>query len=167
MTRRMKQRPGDEELLYDESADSVERASALMRLASDGRTDLVEVARAWLKHADGMLRSEAANMLLSFWRLESELEATIALLHEDAEHDVRSMAAHALSTFLERTQRHRDRILCALVRQLEHDSHWIVQRACYEELLKHLDRERAQTELPYRFVRERDVDWVILAPWRQ
>src|SRR5690606_30122003 len=120
----------------------VDRASALSRLAADGRTDLIPLAREWLSHKHPMLRSEAVGMLLVFWRLEEDVPPVIGVLHDDPDDSVRGAAARALSTFLKRTNHHRDMILRALVRQLERDDDEITQRSCYEQLLNLLDQGR-------------------------
>jgi hypothetical protein len=165
MMRRTKQRPGDERLLYDESADEVDRASALLRLAADGRADLVSVAQAWLTHDNVTLRAEGINMLLSFWRRADAVPAALDLLHHDPEPDVRAMAAGALSSFVKITQSDRDHILAELVEQLEREEDPIVQHSLYETLLPHV-APGADHRLPHHFDRERDVNWELLRPWR-
>lgn len=162
--RRKKQRPGDEELVHDEGGDVVDRASALSRLAADGRADLIPLVRQWLSHEQPMLRSEAVSKLLVFWELEDDIPAVMAILHDDPDPDVRGAASRALSSFVIGTNRHRDMIVRALVRQLERDDDVITQRSCYEDLLRLLDRSRP--EPPYDFDRDTHVDWELLTPWR-
>lgn len=164
--RRGKQRPGDEQLVHDESGDPVDRASALMRLAADGRTDLVDTAIAWLSHPESMLRSEAITMLLVFWRRENEFSAVLDLLHQDPDPDVRGAAAGALSTYLNYAPAHRDEVLRALVQQLEQEDDPAAQAGYYEELLRHILPRGTAPKIPHLFDRERDVDWELLRPWR-
>jgi hypothetical protein len=164
--RRRKQRPGDEKLVHDETADPVERASALMRLAADGRTDLVDTAIAWLSHPESMLRSEAVTKLLVFWRRENQFSAVLDLLYQDPDPDVRVAAACALSTFIEPVPSHRDEVLRALVHQLEQEDDRAAQACYYEELLRHILPKGTVPDVPHLFDRERDVDWELLRPWR-
>jgi hypothetical protein len=164
--RRTKQRPGDEQLVHDESADPVDRASALMRLAADGRTDLVDTAIAWLSHPESMLRSEAITKLLVFWRRENQFSTVLDLLHHDPDPDVRAAAACALSTYIEHAPSHGDEVLRALVHQLEHEDDRAAQACYYEELLRHILPREAVPDIPHLFERERDVDWELLRPWR-
>lgn len=164
--RRKKQRPGDDQLVHNEAADPVERASALMRLAADGRTDLMDTATAWLSHPDSILRSEAITLLLVFWRLDSAFSAVLELLHADADPDIRSAAATALSRYVEHVPARREDVLTALVYQLTHDDDPITQRTCYEKLLRLILPRGTTPDLPHRFNRELDVDWELLRPWR-
>ena len=165
--RRRKQRPGDEQLLHDETANVAERASALLRLAADGRSDLIPVAKAWLEHDDVLLRSEGINMLLSFWRLEEMVPKVVEMLHHDLDSDVRTMAADALSTFVRRTEAQKDYILGEIVAQLEREDDPISQLSIYEALLDHVLPIDQHPKLPYHFNRDTDVNWDLLAPWRR
>src|SRR5690606_30150695 len=110
-----KQRPGDDCVVHDESADPVDRASALMRLACDGRRDLIPLARRWLGHHDPLLRAEAVNLLLSFWGLDQDVPAALVLLRDDRDPSVRSMAARSLCTYVRYSEALHDDILRALV----------------------------------------------------
>jgi HEAT repeat protein len=137
-----------------------------MRLAADGRTDLVDTAIAWLSHPESMLRSEAITMLLVFWRRESAFPKVLELLHHDPDPDIRGAAAGALSRFVEHAPSYRARVLDALFYQLTHDDDPITQRTCYKKLLQHILPKEAVPDIPHRFNRETDVDWELLRPWR-
>jgi hypothetical protein len=94
------------------------------------------------------------------------LPAVIDLLHHDPDPEVRSAAAHALSTCIDDAPSHQDQVMYALMHQLEHDDDPITQSTCYEELLRHILPREALPRIPHLFNRERDVDWELLRPWR-
>ena len=165
MTKIRKQHPGDVQLVRDESADPVDRASAMMRLAVDGHWEMIDLADQWLARDELELRVEAVGLLVGYWKLEDRIPITIEHLKHDPHTDVRSRAAAALVDFLNRTGKHRDRILKVLVHQLQNDTDYLVQRYAYELLLRTLLSERPIPEPPYAFDRGRDVDWSLLRPW--
>ncbi|MCG8423428.1 MAG: hypothetical protein MJE77_36475 [Proteobacteria bacterium] len=172
MSLRRKSREGDEELVIDEAADPVERGSALGRLLADGRREYRPLTRQWLAHSEPVLREAATSKLLIYFRgepdIDEDIARVIALSRGDAEPGVRGAAISALSGYLELTGLHRERILQLFVNRLEYDDDYIVQMACYEELLSHIAPERV-TEMPPHttpFDRDQHVDWSLLSAWR-
>jgi HEAT repeat protein len=172
--RLVKHLPGDEQLIHDESADVVERASAFSRLASDGVRSIRPVAVEWLAHEDPLLRGEAIGKLITYWEEDADVEAGLLMLAGDPAWDVRSSAAYSLGSYLFRSEalenrepKHKRRILAALIRQLETDPDDFVQAACYEALVRALVPGGASPTLSDPFDREREVDWDLLAPWRE
>lgn len=150
-------------LIHDERSDPVDRAAALGRLAFDHHS-LIWVARDWLFHPQPMLRMEAVLKLILVWQLAEDVPAVIEVLHDDPDPTIRSTAAHMLSVFLKNTGQQRDPIIRALVRQLEHEDDPFTQRACYAEILRHLDPRRVAPDAPLD--REAHVDWELLTRWR-
>lgn len=172
--RRKKAKPGDEKLIYDEREDSVERSSALSRLAADGRLDLEHVARQWLTSDDYHLAGDALSMLLTYWRSSSRIHDyvnTAIKWLQTSEHPLaRSNAAICLGRFLKSHRQFVDEIVHALFIGLEQDEDEIVQARCYEELLKYISLDEAHKfclprERP--FDRNTDVRWDLLEPLRR
>jgi HEAT repeats len=169
-----KAKPGDEALINDPREDWVERASALSRLAADGRLDLEPVARRWLDGDDRDLASEALAMLLTYWRnsprIHDYVGRALQQLTTEDDPEMRAAAVTSLKLFLKPEPRYLDEILPALLNALERDDDELVQQACYMALLWHVDREEA-LKFPrvgvYRFDRDKDVRWDLLAPLRE
>jgi hypothetical protein len=172
--RSRKANPGDERLIHDESADWVERSSALSRLAADRRLDLEPVARQWLQDPDPGLASEGLIQLLIYWRdsprVHEYVEVAIHWLETAEDFDRRWAAASSLGTFLKRTSRYAPEIIPALLTALEEDEDQSVQETCYEALLEQVAPEEA-LKLPRAsvepFDRATDVRWDLLAPLRE
>jgi hypothetical protein len=169
-----KAKPGDERLIHDETADWVDRSSALSRLAADRRLDLEPVARQWLQHSDPGLASEGLGLLLTYWRnsprVHDYVEVAIQWLESAEDSDMRWTAASSLGTFLKRTSRYAQEIMPALLTALEQDEDDSVQESCYTALLEQIAPEEA-LNLPRDsvepFDRATDVRWDLLAPLRE
>lgn len=166
-----KSTPGDWQLLDDENAPVHERASAMTNLCADGHSErLVRHAEAWLTHEKPLLRMTGAKLLL-LWRGSTEhLPVAFEMLHADPSWWVRPGVADLLigrSIFNPQTG---DEIMCHLVQQLEAEQDDDVQLRIYEVLLRALFPQRAdRPKVPSdadRWDRQRDVDWALLAPWR-
>src|SRR5687768_9109542 len=97
--KRRKSTPEDEVLIYDETIDPGERASALFRLAVDGFSDMEPLLVNLLSHSESILRGQAIKILLSGWNLPKYLDYAVRMLHHDPDSDVRSDAAFTLSQF--------------------------------------------------------------------
>ncbi|MCG8424921.1 MAG: hypothetical protein MJE77_44120 [Proteobacteria bacterium] len=173
MTIRRKSREGDEELVVDETADPVARCSAMGRLLADRRFEFRRLARNWLDHPDPLLRDEAPAKLLIYFRDHPGVEADVArvktLARTDPEPLVRGAAVRALSSYLKLAKRDRSDILRTLVHVLETDDEWSTQLTCYEELIERIAPHR-RNEVPSGksgFDRSRQVDWDLLAEWRE
>lgn len=174
---RNKSRNGDEKLIYDETSDPVERVAAISRLAVDGYEKMEPFLAKLLRHENYLLRSEAINVLLSGWGEQKYLEDTIRLLHEDPDDTVRNYAARSLGTFtmrFEDGQKHKQRILRELIKQLQNDANFTVQTVCYEEAYKIIKNKRFGVDFskwgPHPsdfFNRDRDVDWELLKPYME
>jgi hypothetical protein len=169
--KKKKSKPGDERLIHDENQDWVERASALARLAADGRRDLEPVARGWLRSSDPYLAVDALGMLLTYWCQSSRVQDYLATAMEWLEHAgdpfMRTSSARSLASYMSLRQDPRSDILRALLKGLEHDADDTVQEACYEALLEQvapgtaLERRRSFIE---PFDRHTHVRWDLLAP---
>lgn len=171
----LKAKPGDERLVHDQTADWVDRTSALSRLAADGRLDLEPVARQWLQDPDPDMAGEALGMLLTFWRrsphVHDYVETGIRWLETADDPDKRWGAVAALGGFLYlRGEYPEEKILRALLTALEHDEDESVQDACYRALLRHVAPEEGIAFLRRGrrdFDRATDVRWDLLAPLRE
>lgn len=166
--RRRKSTPEDEIIIYDETINPGERASALFRLAVDGFSDMEPLLVKLLSHNARILRGEAIKILLSSWRLPQYLDDAVRMLHHDLDDHVRSDAAYSLAQFARYSEdgiKQKDFIIKELVQSLMNDDEQFVQETCYEGLLKLLAPERGYVQLPDDFNRERDVDWELLKPW--
>ncbi len=163
-------RPPDEDIARDEAADWVERSLALSRLATEGRMDLEEIPAAWLESPDARLRAEGVARLLTHWiaspNLEDHLAAALRQIAQDLDPVVRASAAGALAGYLMLLGAREARIMRALVSALERDDDWVVQRRCWEELLALVAPARLVDVPRHSFDREHDVDWSVLARWR-
>lgn len=155
----------DLQMLHDESADPVERSSAIARLVADGFNNFEETLVELLNHPHFILRGEAIKVLLSKWRLAKYMNHAVRMLHADSEWSVRADAAYSMSSFTQRTGKQRELVTKELVRCLLQDEDWATQKSCYEELVKLLAPDKANIELPDRFNPDRDVDWDLLKPY--
>ena len=162
-----KQRPGDLVLVCDEFAAPVERASAMMRLAVDGHTEMIELAEQWLSHDSVDLRLEAIRLLIGGWELRDRIPQALHLIRHDPAPAVRATAARALLRYHRRTGESRDLTLRALVDHLRNDEDEVNQQGAYEQLLAELRPNDQLPALPRDFDRERDVDWELLRPWME
>ena len=174
-----KSRPGDEQLIHDETQDWGERGSALSRLAADGH-DLESVARDWLHGDDLELAVEALGHLLIYCcdspRAHEYVNTGIGWLKTMSDPGLRSGTVTCLKSFLALAADrrlipdHRDEILSALLHALQRDEDPIVQESCYEVLLEQLGLREEIEKLPHHSVRffDRDIDvrWELLAPLR-
>ena len=171
----LKSKPGDERLIHDQTADWVDRSSALSRLVADGRRDLEPIARQWLQDSDIDLAREALGMLLSYWRRSHHaheyVETAIRWLATAEDSDQRWDAASALGSYLYLPGDHpKDDVLRALLAALEHDEDESVQEQCYMALLHHVSPQEKIAFLERRrhnFDRATDVRWDLLAPLRE
>jgi hypothetical protein len=166
--RKQKAKPGDKELIYNESIDVGERASALFRLAVDGYSQMEPLLVSLLSHKEGMLRGEAIKILLRGWNLPKYLDDAVKMLHKDPDEDVRSDAAFSLGQFARYCEdgiKQQSFIIKELVCQLMKDESSFVRKTCYEQLLELLAPERGYVELPDDLSLERDVDWKLLEPY--
>lgn len=167
-----KSSPADWSLLDDENAPVHERSSAMTNLCADGHSaDLVPHAEQWLKHAQPLLRETGVKLLL-LWRGSTEhLPIIFEMLHNDPSWWVRPAIAELLVNEQAFTAETRDEILRHVVRQLEADEDADAQMGIYGALLEALIPKRAdRPKLPSDargWDRERDVDWSLLAPWRE
>jgi hypothetical protein len=164
---RRKSRPGDEKLIYDESADPVERAGAIFRLAVDGYPHMERLLTSLLNHSNYMLRSQSIKILLGGWEMAEFSEKALEMLDSDPDWEARSGAAYALSKFAKSGvgKEYKSQIIRALVSSLIKDDDEAVQESCYEELLSLIAPEKGHVELPLLFDRNRDVDWSLLEPY--
>ena len=165
---RKKSKEGDVQLIHDESANVAERASAIFRLAVDGYIEMEPYLAKLLSHQEYLLRGESIKALLGGWGKERYLNKAVEMLHRDSEYSVRSDAAFSLKQFVtkfENGQKYKERVLGELLRQLQTDENFSVQKRCYEQILKTITGERFGIKLPNYFDRERDVDWNLLQPY--
>jgi hypothetical protein len=171
----LKAKPGDERLIHDQTADWVDRTSALSRLAADGRRDLEPVARQWLQDPDPAMAGEALGLLLTYWsrspRVHDYVETAICWLETANDPDKRWGAAAALGGFLYLPVEYpKEEILGALLAALEHDQDESVQKECYKALLRHVAPQENIAFLlrgTRDFDRATDVRWELLAPLRE
>lgn len=168
-----KAKPGDERLIHDETADWVDRSSALSRLAADGRLDLESVAEQWLEDPDPRLASEGLNLLLSYWPqnplVDAYVEVAILSLAAGQDSDMRRDAASSLGTWLEQAPDYAQRVIPELLAALELDEDESVQQACYKALLGQVAPGQSAVLLApdeVLFDRSRDVRWDLLEPLR-
>lgn len=84
-----KSTPADLQMLHDESADPVERSSAIPRLVADGFTDFEATLVALLNHPHFILRGEAIKVLLSKWQLAKYMNHAVRMLHSDSDWSAR------------------------------------------------------------------------------
>lgn len=159
--------PDDLRALSDRDADPADRQRALSRLAhwevgkyAHLETTIVSL----LDDEDAMVRGAAYKTLLA-WKLDQYLTRAADALKNDTESDVRQDVAFALARYAVATRKDVPRILGWLVDALDIDEDVYVQREIYEGILKILapDRDAPETE---NFDRVRDVDWKLLAPYR-
>jgi HEAT repeat protein len=160
-----KARPQDARTAWDPAADVADRASALSRLTSDRRLDLVPKIARLMEDPEPMLRSEAVMTLVGRWRLDEYVDAAIDRLRCDADPAVRRDAAAALSIYTERTGRRREQILRELTQCVSDDYDLVTRRRCYEDLLRILAPGRVWLDLPANFDVTTDVDWSLLRPY--
>ena len=170
----LKAKPGDERLIHDETADWVDRTSALSRLAADGRRDLEPVARQWLQDPDPNMAGEALGMLLTYWRhsprAHDYVKTGIRWLETAEDPDKRWGAVAALGTYLKRTSEYAQEIIPALLIALEEDEDESVQEQSYMALLRCVAPEENiafRLRGSHEFDRATDVRWELLAPLRE
>lgn len=164
---RRKAKPNDEKLIYDESANMVDRDAAIFRLAVDGYEEMQPLLESLLTHSQYMLRSRAIKVLLGGWGLSEYFDKAVEMLHSDCDYSVRSGACFALSQYtqhFEDGRKRRDNIILQLIRRLLEESDVAVQESCYEELLKIIEGKHFHSE-SYEFNRNTDVDWDLLQPY--
>jgi len=164
---RRKSKLGDEKLIYDESADMVDRDSAIFRLAVDGYEEMQPFLENLLNHSQYMLRSRAIKVLLGGWGLSKYFDKAVEMLHSDPDYSVRSGACFALSQYasnFEDGRKRRDNIISQLIRRLLEESDVAVQESCYDELLRIIEGKRFHSK-NYEFNRNKDVDWKLFQPY--
>lgn len=165
MMQRIKSKPEDNQLAYDESARPVDRASAISRIAFDGLFEIEPLLKQLLLHESFLLRAEAIKSLVRRWKKPEYVDYAIKMLHSDPEWVVRGDAALALSGFALNTGKKQNLVIKELLECLLHDHDPVVQRRIYEGLLQLLAPERSRMSLPDNFDREHDVDWELLKPY--
>ncbi len=168
MIQHRKSKPKDKQLIYDESADIVERSEAILRLAIDGYDEMESLLVKLLDHPHYLLRSEAVKVLVGGWGIENYLEKAIQMLHFDPEWDVRYDSAFALTQFIrlfKEGTNHKNRVLKELIICLINDEDPSVRKNCYEGIIKILNPEKANAELPMEFNSIKNVDWEMLQPY--
>lgn len=174
---RKKSSEADEQVIYDENADSVERVAAISRLAVDGYEEMEPFLANLLQQGNYQLRRIAINVLLAGWGQSKYLNKVIEILHTDFDENLRVSAARSLGTFamrFENGQKHKQRILQELIKQLQIDEDFIVQTVCYEEAYKIIKDKRFGVDFSRYgahpsdfFNRDRDVDWELLKPYME
>lgn len=162
---RRKSTPNDDALLQNDSADPVERASAMTRIGIDNLKHFETTIAGLLNHPNFILRGEAIKVLLGKWEMSKYLNDAVQMLRSDSEWSARADAATAMSTFTQFTKQSHELVLSELINCLMNDEHRSGQKSCYEEILKILAPSKDWTSLPNRFDRERDVDWNLLKPY--
>lgn len=167
--KRRKSEPGDEQLIYDETINVGERASAIFRLAVDGYREMQPLLISLLTHKEEMLRGEAINTLLNGWGLAKYLDIALNMLINDPSYRVRSDAASALGGFALTTEegdKCKELIIQKLVDQLIKEESPFTRATCYEEIVRLLGVKMfLDAELSDDFSLERDVDWELLKPY--
>ncbi|MEM6274954.1 MAG: HEAT repeat domain-containing protein [Myxococcota bacterium] len=139
--REKKARPGDVELLKDESANAGDRSSAMLCLMVDGRYDLEPTIVGLLSHSSRFLRNEALAQLIHVWRREEHIPLALKLLSEARDRESRSSAAWALAAFVGKPRQYdvdpelRRTIVHALGEQLRNEPELLNGRSIYEGLL--------------------------------
>lgn len=164
---RRKSKPNDEKLIYDESADMVDRDGAIFRLAVDGYGAMQPLLEQLLIHPQYMLRSRAIKVLLGGWGLSEYFNKAVEMLRSDADYSVRSGAGFALSQYarnFESGRKVKDKIAGELTKSLLEDDDIAVQESSYEELLRVIGQKRPNTK-EVEFNRETEVDWDLLQPY--
>jgi hypothetical protein len=169
MTERYKSTPQDDIIARDESADPIDRESAIGKLTVDRLYEFEPLFAELLNHPSHYLRGKCVYSLVGFWNRVEYLERALEMLRTEPEWEARQDAAHALTSFVLYskicTPVQRERIILELVRALTADEDEFVQKACYEDLIEILAPERKLIQLPDYFDRNRDVDWNLLKPY--
>lgn len=170
MMRHGKAQPNDPSILRDETARPVDRAAALSRLVSDGRTEFEPDIVRCVAHEHPVLRGDAIMALVGRWRMERYVSHADRMLVEDADEAVRGNAAWALSMYAARADRvseeERSRILRTLARVVLSDEDPGVQQSAYDGVLRILDRPFTEYMREARFFdAQRDANWELLKPY--
>lgn len=165
---RKKSKLEDEQIVRDESVDQVERASAALRLASDGfGKDLHPILDKWLDDPNFILRSEAINLLLGSWGFEKYLKKGVEMLQKDQRWEVKCAAASALKSFatnFDKGEKYKTTILKKLFESLLNDENKIVQKRVYEYIYNIITHKKIFIE-SYEFDEQRDINWNLLEPY--
>jgi hypothetical protein len=160
-----KSKPGDENLVSDESADPADRSGAIARLAVDHRREFEPQFVRLLDHTEELLRLEAIKALVVFFRLDEYLPMAVKMLARDPSEFVRSSAAFALGAYAFAERREEEMILRALAGAIQRDSSTLVVYTAYRNLLRILDPDATTSHLTTEIDRDRDVDWDLLRPY--
>ena len=157
-----KSKPRDLIIASDETADVVERSSAIARLRFDGCTELEPLLVKLLQHKSFLLRRDAIVTLVGFWEKSEYVETALRMLQADPDESVRSGAAYALAEFVLNTGTNRQNVINSLTKQLQRETQFGVQEECYKSLLKLVAPHKLMQTAQTTFKRERDVDWNLL-----
>lgn len=167
--KRRKSEPGDEKLIYDETINSGERASAIFRLAVDGYREMQPLIVSLLTHKEEIFRGDAIKTLLQLWHLPEYLDYGLNMLNSDPSDRVRSDAAFAVGEFgfiSYKEDKCRELITQKLVDQLIKEESPFTRKTCYEEIVRILGVKRyIEEKVIDDFSLERDVDWELLKPY--
>lgn len=164
MINRVKSISNDEKIIYDESADPIERSDAIGRLGFDCFYEMQPLLEKLLKHSNNFIRAEAIKVLLARWGLDNYVERAIEMIHHDPNWDVRGDAVFSLVEYLKYSDKKEnvsDKILKELVYCLLNDNDESVQRTCYEKFYEVVTGKYPQIN-SVEFDRNRNVDWSLL-----
>jgi hypothetical protein len=166
MMARKRLTPDLESQLLDERADPLDREYALRCMRYDGVRLHEGLVISLAEHLSPLLRARALEVLLA-WDVPGWFEAVLERLVRDPSPIVRRRLAFALgATTLGRSER-TERVVRALIDRIEHDGDDRVALIAYEAAHLVLVPETGWLTLnPEWFDRRRDVDWLLLAPYR-
>jgi hypothetical protein len=160
-----KSKPGDENLVSDESTKPSDRSGAITRLAVDRRLEFEPQFVKLLDHPEELLRAGAIKALVVFFRLNKYLPIAVKMLAKDKSHYVRSDSAFALGMYAFAGQRDEEMVLRALAGAIQRDSATLVVYTAYQYVLRILDPDADTSHLSTSINRDRDVDWDLLRPY--
>jgi HEAT repeat protein len=157
--------PNDEELLFDESADVVQRKIALGKIAKSRWDRLEPEIATLLSHPEEMLRCEAIITLVGWWEMDEYIPRAMEMLTCDASEFTRSDAAFALGMFAQRTGRLELEIVRALARAVRNDPDDGVVYSAYRAIREILDPDFKASTIPDPIDKTKHVDWDVLRPY--
>jgi hypothetical protein len=152
----------DEALLFDESADVVQRKIALGKIAKSRWERLEPEIAALLSHPEEMLRCEAILALVSWWEMDEYIPRAMQMMASDASEFARSHAALALGQFARFTGRLELQIVRALARAVRDDPDEGVVYNAYSEIREILDPDFKTSTIPDPIDKTKHVDWDLL-----
>jgi HEAT repeat protein len=160
-----KSQPGDEKLIFDETAEPSLRACAVTRLAADHRREFEPQFARFLEHENELLRCETISALVVLLRLEKYIPHALGMIAKDPSDYVRARAAFAVGFYAYAEGGEKETILRALARAVQQDGSTLVIKAAYEGMLTILVPDAKLSRVPYDIDRERDVDWDLIRPY--